>query len=78
MLLLTVAQSFSDDSAVCRVFPVMRMTLRCHIMNQTQIQTWSPRRNKLFTVTRQMAPLNCARGGRILTWRAVRVIFRNG
>jgi len=33
-----------------------------HIMGQIQLQAWSLRCSELFTITRQVAPLNCAPG----------------
>ena len=59
---MAVARSFSDGSAIHYVFPVLWMALCLHIMGQMQIQAWSLRCSELFTVTRQLAPLNCASG----------------
>ena len=36
-----------------------------HIMDQIQIQALSVRRGELLTATRQVALLNCARGGEV-------------
>ena len=55
----------SLDTAIRYVLPVLWMTSRFHIMNQIQIQAWSLRRSELLTVTRQMAPINCAPGGEV-------------
>ena len=62
MLLVAVVRSSSDDSAISYVLAVLWMTLCFHIMGQIQIQVWSLRRSELFTVTRQVAPLNCTTG----------------
>ena len=60
MLSVTVARSSSGDDAIRYVLPVLWMTLRFQIMGQTQMRNWSLRRSELFTVTRQVASLNCA------------------
>jgi len=57
---VAVARSTSDDNAICYVLPVLWMTSCCYIMGQLQIQAWSLRYSELFSVTRQVAPLNCA------------------
>jgi len=41
MLPVAVARSFSDDSAICYVLPVLWMTSCFHIMRQIQIEAWS-------------------------------------
>jgi len=44
---------------------VLRMTSRFHITRQIQTQACCVRRSKLFTVTRQVAPLNWAPGNEV-------------
>jgi len=63
MLPVTVARSCSDDS-VHYILPVLWMTSCFHIMGQ--IRAWSLQCSELFSVTRQVAPLNCAPGGSLL------------
>ena len=67
MLPVAVAPSFSDDNActVRYVLPVLWMTSCFHIVGQIQIHTYSLRRSELFTVTRQVAPINCGRRGEV-------------
>ena len=55
----------SDGNAIRYVLPVLWMTSRFHIVGQMQIQTWSLRRIELFTVIRQVAPLNCEPGDEV-------------
>ena len=55
VLAVAVAWSPSDDNAICWVFPVLWMMSHFHIMGQIQIQVWSLRHNKFFTVTYQVA-----------------------
>ena len=47
------------------VFPVLWMMSCFHIMGQVQIQACSLWCSKLFTVTRQVVPLNCAPGSKV-------------
>jgi len=54
---VAVAQSCSDDTAIHHVLPVLWMTSYFHIMGQILMCALSLRRG--FTVTRQVAPLNC-------------------
>jgi len=65
MLPVAVALSSSDNNAIRYVLPVLRMTSYFHIMGQIPMQTWSQRRSESFTMTRQMAPLNCPYGGEV-------------
>ena len=60
ILPVAVARSSSDNNAISYVLPVLWMTSCFHIMGQA----WSLRRSELFTVTRQVAPLNCAPGAK--------------
>jgi len=60
LLPVAVGRSSSDDSAIRYVLPVLWMTSFFDIIGRTQIQSRSLRRSELFTVTRQVAPLNCA------------------
>ena len=46
---------FSDENIIRYVLPVLCMTLCCLVMGEILIQTWSLRRNELFTVVRQVA-----------------------
>jgi len=57
---VAVARSSSDDNAISYVLPVLWMTSCFHIMGQV----WSLRRGELFTVTRQVASLNCTPGAK--------------
>jgi len=62
-LLLHVASAWSflrQCSGICYVFLVLWITSCFHIMGQMQIQAWSLWHSELFTVTRQVAPLNYA------------------
>ena len=69
MLLVPVAGCSSDDNAIRYVLPVLWTASRLHILGQVPIQNWNLWRRALFTVTRQVAPLNCAPGGRSLLSR---------
>jgi len=62
MLPVAVARFSSDDNAIRYVLPVLWMTSCFHIMERIQMQTI----RELFTVTRQVAPLNCALGLNLL------------
>jgi len=64
MLSVAVPRSSSDDSATRYVLPVLWMTSFFDIIGRTQRQSRSLRRSELFTVTRQVAPLNCASGAK--------------
>jgi len=64
MLPVAVARSSYDDNAICYVLPDLWMMSCFHMIGQIQIQAWSLRRSELFTVTRQVAPLNCAPGAK--------------
>jgi len=75
MLPVTDAQSSSHDNATRYVLPVLWMTSCFHIVAQIQAQTLSMRLSELFTVTRQVAPLNCARGGEVCYRRLPRLKF---
>ena len=83
MLLVAVARSSFDDNAISYVLPVLWMTSCFHTMGQIQIQVWSLRRSELFTVTRQVAPLNCTPGTKsdtgdclVYTVKLVYMLFR--
>jgi len=57
---------FSVHFAWGRGSVLLWITLCFHIMGQIQIQGWSVQCSELFTVTRQVALLNCAPGERSL------------
>ena len=65
MLTVAVHRSSSDDSVIRYVLPVLWMTSCFHIMGQIQMQAWSLRRSELFTISRQVSPLNCASGDEV-------------
>ena len=56
MMPVAVVRSSSDDNAIRYVLPASCTTSCFHIMEQIQIQA----NGELFTLTRQVAPLNCA------------------
>jgi len=58
MLYVALARSSSDNNAVCYVLSVLWM-ICFHIRNQIQTQAGRLQCWELFTVTRQVAPLNC-------------------
>jgi len=64
MLPVAVPRSPADDNAIRCVFPVLWINdvMFSHNAGQIQIPAWSVGRRELFIVTRQVAPLNCARG----------------
>jgi len=57
MLPLPMARYFSDN-ATSYELPVLWTTSCFHSMDQIQMKACSLRRNELFTVTRQVAPLS--------------------
>jgi len=63
---VAVARSCSGDNTKRYVLQVLWMTTYFHIMDQV----WGVRRSESFTVTRQVAPLNCASSGEVcyLPW----------
>jgi len=63
MLPVTVARFCSDDS-VHNILPVLLMTSCLHVICQNR--AWSLQCSELFSVTRQVVPLNCAPGGSLL------------
>ena len=65
MLRMVVVRSHSDDNVVRYLLPVLWITPCFHTMGQMQMQAWSLRRSELFTVTRQLPPLQCAPGGEV-------------
>jgi len=65
MLLVAVAWSSFNNSAKLYVLPFLWMTSYFHIMSQVLIQACSLRHYELFTVTCQVAPLNCSPGGQV-------------
>ena len=56
--------AWSNDHAVLYVLPVLWMTA-CLRNRANTDNAWSLRHSKLFTVTRQVAPLNCASVGEV-------------
>jgi len=53
----------SEARPVVGISPLRFLQMSCfHIIVQTQIQAWSLQCSKLFFVTLQWAPLNCAPG----------------
>jgi len=61
MFPVAVAQSSSDDNAICYVLPVSWMTSYFLSMWQMQIQAIG----ELFAVTRELAPLNFVPGDEV-------------
>jgi len=64
MLPVAAARPSSDDKAMRYVLPVLWMTSRFHRLDQIQIEDWSLQYSELLTITRQLAPLNCAAGAK--------------
>jgi len=59
ILPMAMARSCCDDSAIHYVLPVLCMTPHFHITGHMQVRTRSLQNNELFTVTYQVALLNC-------------------
>jgi len=69
VLSVAVARFCSDDSAILYVLPVLWMTSCFHIMRQIQIH------RELFTVNRQVAPLDCASADEV--YMSLRTLIRS-
>jgi len=75
MFPVAVGRSSSDDSVICNALAVQRITLFFNVTGQIQIQAWSLRSSELFTMTRQVAALNCSFEGEVCYRRLPRLIL---
>jgi len=62
-------------TVICNVLAVQRITLFFNVVGQIQIQAWSLRSSKLFTMTRQVAALKCSFEGEVCCRRLPRLIL---